>query len=225
MFSRWLYAPVVGLLLLCPVGAADPKALDLTDLRDAVAAADKHGENVQTVLEALKAFEKAVASGAIKPGPAAPELVALRDAVEATAKKGENVEAIGKELGLVEKALTGKEYERPKPAAPVVEPEPVPSPMPARPGFGRRGGFAIDRQAPGINSTSVTVVNGNYTITARRGDVSYEITGQAGGTEAPKIVIRDGAKKIETDDLKKVPEDYLPTVERLIASVQNPKRR
>jgi hypothetical protein len=228
-----LFGLVGAMTLAVSARAADPKAPDLSDLREAVATADKRGENVGAIREALAAFEKAMAKGAIKPEAEAPptELTALREAVELTARKGENVAAISKALGQIEKALTGREYERPKQEV-KAEPEPalpVPPPL-RRPGFGgppgdfgrRPGGVVISGVGAGFNSTSVTISGGNFTIKARQGDVTYEITGQTNGTEAPKILIRDGDKKIETDDLKKVPEDYRASAEKLLKSVTRP---
>src|SRR5437868_1532201 len=116
-----------GALLACSAFAADAKAPDLSDLREAVATADRKGENVEAIRTALTAFEKAMAKGAVKPDAAPPELTALREAVEMATRKGENVEAIAKELGRVEKALTGREYERPRPVVPKpVEPRSEP---------------------------------------------------------------------------------------------------
>jgi hypothetical protein len=219
-FHRMLVAVVGTALLACPVGAGEPKAADLSGLREAVATADKRGENVCAIREALTAFEKALAKGTLKAGASVPELVALRAAVELTAKKGENVEAVSKELGLIEKALTGREYERPKPPEPKPEPVSPVRPFPPRPGGG--AGIVIG-PVNGFNARSITISGGNYTIKARQGDVSYEITGQLGAAEDPKIVIRDGDKKaIEVEDLKKVPEDYRPAVERLLKSISRP---
>lgn len=232
MNKRLFAVAVAGLALLAGAGfaRAEEKARtpDLAALKDAVAKADKRGENVAAIRESLAAFEKALAKGALKPNEAPPELTELRDAVEMAARKGENVEAISKELGLVEKALTGHAYERPKPAEPArPEAEPVP-PFPRRGaggGFGGRGGAGIGgnpfrRGAPGFNASSITIVNGNFTIRAQMGDVSYLITGTTNGNEAPKIVIQDGEKKpVETDDLKKVPDEYRDKVENLLKMV------
>ncbi|HEY1187419.1 MAG TPA: PDZ domain-containing protein [Gemmata sp.] len=182
---------------------------DLGDLRDAVAAAEKRGDNVDSIRGALAALERVLAKGAAKRGDAPPELAALREAVESAAKKGENVAAISKELGAVEKALTGREYERPK-----IE-EPKPDPLPE---FPRRPGVIV-RPPGGFNTTSVTISNGNFAIRARLNDVTYTITGTKDATVAPKIVIKSGDKTIETDDLKKVPDAYRPHVERLLKSV------
>lgn len=218
-------------VLACAPAAAQPQAPDLSGLRDAIAAADKKGENVGAIREAFVAFQKALATG-FKPGEALPELTALRDAVEMTLKKGENVEVIGRELGKVEKAVTGREYERPKPPEPPKEPEFQP---PVRPGMGRggfgrdgfppprRGGIVIGPIGAGMASTQITISGNNFTVKARHNDVAYEITGVTVGDDPPKIVIRDGDKKpVETDDVKKVPEEYRPTVEKLLGGIRRP---
>ena len=224
-----LAAVAVGLALCAGRGtAAEPQAPDLTELKDAVTAADKRGDNVEAIRDALTAFEKAVTKGnAAKPGATAPpELTALRDAVEAAGRKGENVAEISKQLGLIEKALTGRAYERPKPPPPPPEPA-LPKFNPRREGFGRggRGGFGgriVIGNAGNGNSMSVVITNGDFTIRAKQGVVSYLITGQSGanGAEVAKIHITDGEKKIEATELKKVPDAYRPTVERLLKSVR-----
>lgn len=217
-------------VLACAPAAAQPQAPDLSDLRDAITAADKKGENVGAIREAFTAFSKALAKSGFKPGEAPPELTALRDAVEMALKKGENVEAVGRELGKVEKAVSGREYERPKPPEPAKEPEFQPPVRPGmgRPGFGRdgfpprRGGIVIGTPA-GMSSTQITISGGNFTVKAKQNDVTYEITGATAGDDPPKIVIRDGEKKpIEADDVKKVPEEYRPTVEKLLGSIRRP---
>lgn len=212
---------VLGAVLLASSARAADKP-DLAALRDAVALADKKGENVGAIREALTALEKAFTKGATKVGEAPPELIALRDAVEMASKKGENVELIAKELGKVEKALTGREYERPKPPEP--KPEPVPEPVPPlrRPGFGggRIGGRMVIG-GPGVTTTAVTITNGRFAIKSKHNDVTYEIAGVVTGDEKPKIVVRDGEKKpIEADDVKDVPEEYRAMVEKLLASVR-----
>lgn len=219
MIARNLFTLAVGLAFAtnaAQVSAQEAKTPDLTELKYAVTMADKKGENVGAIREALTAFEKAMAKGA-KAGETPPELTALRDAVETAAKKGENVEAIAKELGQIEKALTGREYERPKPPPPP-EPDPV-RPFPPRRGGGFGGGGIIINGGGGFNATSVTISGGMFTVRARMGDVNYLLTGSTNGTEAPKITIQDGEKKIETDDLKKVPEEYRPAAERLLKMV------
>lgn len=136
LFRRSLAAAVFGSAALFAgvslSNAQEGKAPDLADLRDAVKAADKRGENVDEVARALAALEQALAKGvAGGPGkPAPPELVALRDAVDAAARKGENVEAIRKELEAVEKAITGQALARPKPAPPPPLPDPAFRPQP-----------------------------------------------------------------------------------------------
>ena len=226
MIARYLFTLALGAALVAGTGRAgeDPPArtADLADLKAAIAAADKRGENVGAIRDALAALEKALTKGAAKPGEAPPELVALREAVELAVRKGENVEGVAKELGRVEKALTGREYERPKPPEPKFEPEPqfpVPPRRPGMGGFGGPGRVVIAPAGGGVNSTSITVSNGSFTIKARQGDVNYLITGQTNGAEAPKIAIQDGEKKIETEDIKKVPDDYRPTVEKLLKMV------
>ena len=224
---RFTLSAVVALgFCAASADAQEPMArtADLADLKDAVTAADKRGENVGAIKDALAALAKALTKPAAKPGEAPPELVALREAVELAMMKGEKVDAIAKELGRVEKTLTGREYERPKPPEPKFEPEPQFPVPPRRPGggFGGGGRVVIGPAGGGISSTSITISNGNFTIKARQNDVSYTITGTTAGTEAPKIVIQDGEKKIETEDLKKVPEDYRPTVEKLLKSVTRP---
>lgn len=116
-------ASVLAVAAWGAVGAAQPpkgdKAVDLSALREAVAAAARKGENVDEVAKALDALEKtAPKAGA---GRVPPELQALRDAVDGAAKKGENVEAITKELVAVETAIAGRALTKPKP-----EPQPNP---------------------------------------------------------------------------------------------------
>ena len=151
-------------------------------------------------------------------GEAPPELAALRDAVETAAKKGENVEAIAKELGLIEKALTGREYERPKPPPPPKLSRCAP--FPQRGGgvrIGGGGGLVIGPGGGGFNAHVRHHLRRHVHRSRRaQGDVTYLLTGSTNGTEAPKIMIQDGEKKIETDDLKKVPEEYRPAAERLL---------
>ena len=102
-----------------PARAADPKAVDLAPLRDAVETAAKKGENVGDIRSALEALEKAAPTAAA--GRVPRELQAVRDAVEAAARKGENVERIAQELAKVETAVAGRVL------APV-KPEPKPEP-------------------------------------------------------------------------------------------------
>jgi hypothetical protein len=130
--------------------ADDPKKPDLSDLRDAVVAAAKRGDNVTEIRTALDALEKSIAKGWTAPEPGktvepSAELIALRAVVESAARKGENVEEIRKQLELVEKAMTGKVQVQPKPLPkpedpltppnpfPDFRPRPLPGPIPGRP--------------------------------------------------------------------------------------------
>ncbi len=131
--------------------AQEPKAAQLADLRDAVKAADKRGENVSEVASALDALEAALAKG-IAGGngkEAPPELVALRDAVEAAGRKGENVGEIRSQLDLVEKAITGKSLAPPKPLPPPEEPLLPPNNGGRRPNFFPQQPFMLPEFAPG----------------------------------------------------------------------------
>jgi hypothetical protein len=217
---------VAALLVAFGVRADAPKA-DLSDLKDAVRAADKRGANVEPVKAALAALEKALAKGATETAP--PELAALRDAVEAAVKKGEKVEGISDELGAVEKALTGKAFERPKGPEQKLAPEPeFPNPR-FQPGFPNRrvggGGIVINGGgrvvigggAGNFNSTAVTISNGTFTIRAKRGEVFYVVTGTPDGKT--KIEITDGDTKTDTDDAAKVPEKHKAAVEQLLKMV------
>jgi hypothetical protein len=101
------FGAVAVLLVVFGASAiAQPKSVNLTDLRDAVNAADKRGDNVSDIRKALDALEKAPPG--IKTGTATTELRALRAAVDVAAKKGENVEEIAKQLAVVETAVAGK---------------------------------------------------------------------------------------------------------------------
>jgi|GEM_PF-4844865 len=234
---RFMLSAVIGFTLTTAGIRADepkPPNVYLEDLKYEVLIAERRGDNVAAIANALDAFEKALAkdaANATKINGAPPELTTLRDAVEAAAKKGENVEAISKELGIVEKALTGKAYERPKPAEPQAEPEPQPPPVPPlrmgrrAGGFGGgRGGFnpgGFKPGVPNVHATSVAVANGQFTIKSLQGDVSYTITGQTKENSTIKIVILvDEKKQVETDDLKKVPDEYRPTVEKLLKMIK-----
>lgn len=135
--------------------ADEPKVPDLSDLRDAVNAASKKGDNVAEIRKALDALEKTLAKGWTAPAsgktiePPA-ELVALRDAVEAAARKGEKVEAIRKELDTVEKALTGKVQAKPKPLTHI---EPIQPEDPLQQPFGPNPNilpFQLPFQPPAI---------------------------------------------------------------------------
>jgi ketosteroid isomerase-like protein len=92
-------------VLLVTAGAdgpkAEPKVVDLADLREAVAAAARRGANVARVGEALAALEKRFPNGVPVEGVPPPELAALEDAVAAAAAKGENVDGIRTHLKAV----------------------------------------------------------------------------------------------------------------------------
>lgn len=231
---RFVLSAVIGFILTVANACADePKtnSVSLVDLKYAVMKAGQRGDNVVAIADAVMVFEKALTKFAGKPSETPPELTVLRDAVETAAKKGENVEAISKELGLVEKALTGREYERPKPPEPKLEPVP-----PLRPG---RGGIVINNGGGGrvviggglngrvtingaggnFNTTSITIANGEFTIKARKDEINYTVTGDLVGMGKEKIVIQVGEKKIETEDIKKVPEEHRPAVEELLRMI------
>jgi serine protease Do len=135
--NRWLaVATACALAGLFVAGmrfsmADELKAADLADLRDAVAAASKRGDNVDEVAKALDAFDKAIGKG-IKADAKSPpvELVALRNAVEAAARKGENVDDIRKQLDAVEKKVVGRVLVAPKPAPPPLGDTPRSDPAP-----------------------------------------------------------------------------------------------
>jgi hypothetical protein len=134
--KRWLAAATVLAFaaLFLGVGvrlssADEPKAADLADLRDAVKAANKRGDNVDEVEKALDALEKAMTKDFKVDAKNPPsELTALRNAVEAAGRKGENVDDIRKQLDAVEMKLLGRVLVAPKPAAPLLG-----DPPPARP--------------------------------------------------------------------------------------------
>jgi hypothetical protein len=220
---RFALPALAGFVLSAAAARADepkPAAVDLADLKAALAAAQKRGDNVDAVAEALAALEKVLGKGA-KPGEAPPELTALREAVEAAARKGENVEAVAKELGRVEKALTGREYQRPAPPEPKAEPEPVPQfrpPARGRPGFGNR--VVIVAGNGNFDRVAMTMTNGRFVIQARKGDLTYVISGQAGVADSLRISVRDGEKRFSAEEVKKLPAQYRPAVEELLKMVQ-----
>lgn len=151
--KRCLAAAAVFGIAMVGIGAGvrfsaadEPGVADLADLRDAVQAASKRGENVDEVARALAALEKVLVGG-WKPkerdqnGP--PELQAVRQAAEAAGRKGENVEEIIKQLEVVEKKLTGRVQTAPKPVPPPLgDPKPEPRPRTFR------GEFPIPRVQP-----------------------------------------------------------------------------
>jgi hypothetical protein len=237
--GKCFLAAIVGLALSPSLSVAqEQKAPDLSDLRDAVKAASKRGNNVDEVAKALDALEKALAKGFTppKPGAAPPaELVALREAVEAAGKKGENVDGIRAELETIEKAITGKALTPPKPVP--VEPPPTP-----QPDFNRRGGIVIqggggnvvirgggnvvirNMQIGGRGGSATTItLNGNeFTIKSAADGITYDIRGAVGedGPILDKVTITDGDKKpVEVKTLKDVPKEHQPAVEKLLKSI------
>jgi len=136
--------------------AQDAKAPDLSELRDAIKAAGKRGDNVDEVRKAVDVLEKFLAKGWTPPVggravAAPPELVAVRESVEAASKKGENVEEIRKQLELVEKTMTGNVLARPKPLPPPDEPV-RPNPRnPDFPGFPGLPAFPNFPQGGGVD--------------------------------------------------------------------------
>jgi hypothetical protein len=242
--ARWL---LVAFALTPAFAAAQgAKAPDLSNLRDAVAAASKRGANLDEVARALDALEKALAKGFTPPKAGAtaappPELVALREAVETAGRKGERVDAVRKELDAVEIAMTGKAYERPRPVA---LPDPSPRFEP-QPNFGGRRGGVVIRGGEGANvvirgggnvtirgmqlgggrggnSTTITLSGTEFTIKSSQDALTYLIQGAIGdsGPIIDKVTITDGDKKpVEVKSLKDVPEQHKPAVERLLKSI------
>src|SRR5580698_10122902 len=73
--------------------ADESKTPDLSELRNAVNAAAKRGENVDEIRKALDALQKSLASGFTAPTPAttlepSPVRVALRETVKSATRKG-----------------------------------------------------------------------------------------------------------------------------------------
>lgn len=143
----------------------------------------------------------------------------LIDRVNAV-KAGEKVDLVVLRKG---KRLEFKGVELPEPAPDPQDDDVFPL-FPPLGGFGGLGGFGAGGfgDASG-NSVSVSVVNGRFTINAIQNNVKYLIVGELAedGPQAEKISItpRDG-KAIEAKELKEVPEDYRPTVERLLKSIR-----
>ncbi|MBA4064151.1 MAG: hypothetical protein C0501_10645 [Isosphaera sp.] len=229
-----LLSAALALLLAGPAAARDAKPADLADLRDAVKAAAKKGNNVGEIAKAVDAVGQLLAKGwaAPKPGDAPPpELAALRDAVEAAARKGENVDGIRTELEAVEKALVGRTLTAAKPE---VTPLGEPKVEPDLPRFGRggvivRGGGVVigggRRVVIGGGDAgfrSVTISNDAFTIKASQGGIEYVISGRLADDDADavKVVITDGEKKVEAESLKKVPEQYREGVDKLLKSIR-----
>jgi hypothetical protein len=236
--AKWFLTLFVALGLASFATADEPMGPDLSELRDVVKAASKRGANVTEISKALAALEKFVAKGWTGPKSgtiAAPrELTAVRDAVETAFKKGENVEAISKELQAVEKAMTGQAFVRPEPQVPVDPPAIQPAPSYGRGNViirGGRGELVLNgMQLGGRDGTSmsITINNDNFTIKASHNGVLYALSGtiEADGPTMDKVTITDGEKKpVEFKNLKDVPEDYKPTVEKFLNHIGNRRRR
>ena len=94
-------------------------------------------------------------------------------------------------------------------------------------GFNRGGGVVIGGAGKGrvivdggnFNSTSITISNGEYTIKARQGDVTYFVSGDLNGAGKEKFAIQEGEKKNEYEDIKKVPEKHRAALEELVKMV------
>jgi hypothetical protein len=96
-------------------------------------------------------------------------------------------------------------------------PNPPGVPRPGPPPGGEKGRDPAGNES---DTTAITITNDAFTIRARHGDVTVIVTGSLAAPAAPKIVIQKGDQKTETDDLKKVPEEHLPAVERLLKMVR-----
>ncbi len=232
--GKWFLAAFASLGLAGFAPADEPKAPDLSDLRDAVKAAAKRGNNLREVHSALDVLEKSLAKGWSAPNggtvSAPPELTALRDAVEAAGRKGENVEDIRKELDAIEKAMTGRTFTPPKPAPPP-EPQLIPTPPVGRGGLMVQGGGGNRVIVNGVEfggvagaSMSITLSGQNFTLKSAQNGVRYTITGTIGadGATLEKITVADGDKKpVDATSVKDLPEEYRATVEKLVKRVNN----
>lgn len=140
-------------------------------------------------------------------------------------RKGKKMELTGIELPEAQQFAP-----RPNPIPfPVPNLKPVPRPInpnrdlperglrPGGQGFGGRNG----------NSVSYTINNGQLTIKATQDGVTYEINAQRTGEEieVSKVVITDGNKTTEAEKMDKVPEQYRPTVEKLLKGISLRNRR
>lgn len=92
--------PLLALAFCASAFCAPPEPPDLSELKAAVAAADRAGANVREIRTALAAFEPVFARADKEKEKVAPpaELKALRAAVERARDKGENVDAVAKAL-------------------------------------------------------------------------------------------------------------------------------
>lgn len=210
---RVCLALVATVRLVLAVGAQEPKRLEepkpvkLDGLRQAVADADRRGENVIEVRRALDAFEKALPSA--KPGVVPTELQALRDAVDAADRKGERVAEVSKELKVVEFAIAGRTLSRPTP-----KPKPAP---------GQPGGEPVTLTKPnGFDAYTGKVAGGKFTITATKDKIVFNLTGIVDRTRVPTLsrAVVEPPGMMHTSDLVfKLPAEYQKDVETLLKSV------
>ena len=212
MFHATLLA---ALLVAFGVRADAPKA-DLSDLKDAVRAADKRGANVEPVKAALAALEKALAKGATEAAP--PELAALRDAVEVAFKKGESLEAVSDALGAVERALTGKAFERPKGIAQA---------LPTEPSFPKKGRarVPVPRPEPNRGPLGITTVAVTPFSSFRLGiEPTYglAVKGLTEGSPADKAGLKVNDVLLKLDGK---PPGTTPTAFRRLVSELEPNRK
>jgi serine protease Do len=165
-----------------------------------------------------------------KPVPDDPEAFARQ---VQSVKAGEKVSAVvlrkGQRVELKDITLPEiKREDRPRPRIPDrfrggIEPgfdfggfPAFPFPDPAFPLLG--GGFV-----PKARSVSVTFLNGRFTIKAVDNGVQYTIIGvQDDLKPIEKIQIVDGDKKVEADDIDKLPEKYRPVVKELLQQYMFP---
>ena len=93
-----------------------------------------------------------------------------------------------------------------------------------RGGFGRvRAGGVIMPGFPGganVAAMSVSVSNGQFTITSTQDGVRYNIEGDSTTGKPNKIKIQEGDETIEAASLDKVPEKYKARVEKMLGGVK-----
>jgi len=132
-------------------------------------------------------------------------------------RKGKKVEIKGIELPEVRQLLPRRDIQ---PRIPDLNPIPR--------GNGLREVDPNERKPNNGPGNSVTVVssNGSFTIRAVQDGVLYQITGTNGddGIVLSGVAIDDDGKSHKTDQLDKVPEEYRPTVKKLLKSVRGKVR-
>ena len=62
-------------------------------------------------------------------------------------------------------------------------------------GVGLGNGRILIGGNTGFNETSITVSNGSYTIKARQGEVTFQVTGSIEGNELPKSSFRTATRR------------------------------